>query len=133
MKPVFRQNQLYTFLLYCNDVELDRKVLDCGAGGNLSPLAIFSEYGYKTHGIDISKDQIELANIFEVEHNLKLGIKEGDMKSLTFEDDSISFIYSYNSIFHMSKEEIGIVVKEKPLVDKNAYKYNQKQYNIIIS
>lgn len=112
MKPVFRQNQLFTFLLYCNDIELDRKVLDCGAGGNLPPLAIFSEHGYKTYGIDISPEQIDLAKKFEVEHNLELGIKEGNMKSLPFGDNSISFIYSYNSIFHMSKEEIGIVVKE---------------------
>jgi ubiquinone/menaquinone biosynthesis C-methylase UbiE len=112
MKPIFRQNQLFTFLLYCNGVELDKKILDCGAGGNLPPLAIFSEHGYKTHGIDISQAQIELAKAFEVEHNLELGIKEGDMKALGFEDQSISFVYSYNSIFHMSKDEIAIVIKE---------------------
>jgi ubiquinone/menaquinone biosynthesis C-methylase UbiE len=112
MKPVFRQNQLYTFLLYCNDVELDKVILDCGAGGNLPPLAIFHEYGYKTYGIDISQEQIELAKKFEVEHNLELGIAQEDMKSLPFEDESISFIYSYNSIFHMSKVEIGIAIKE---------------------
>jgi ubiquinone/menaquinone biosynthesis C-methylase UbiE len=112
MKPVFRQNQLFTFLLYCNDIELDKKVLDCGAGGNLPPLAIFAEHGYKTYGIDISPEQIDLAKKFEIEHNLELGIKEGDMKSLPFGDNSISFIYSYNSIFHMSKVEIGIVLKE---------------------
>jgi ubiquinone/menaquinone biosynthesis C-methylase UbiE len=112
MKPVFRQNQLYTFLLYCNDVELDKVILDCGAGGNLPPLAIFHEYGYKTYGIDISQEQIELAKKFEVEHNFELGIAQGDMKSLPFEDESISFIYSYNSIFHMSKYEIGIAIRE---------------------
>ena len=112
MKPVFRQNQLFTFLLYCNDVELEKRVLDCGAGGNLPPLAIFTEHGYKTHGIDISQEQIERAKKFEKEHNLELGIMEGDMKSLPFDDESISFAYSYNSIFHMSKEEIRKVVKE---------------------
>ncbi|MGH4123847.1 MAG: class I SAM-dependent methyltransferase [Clostridium sp.] len=112
MKPVFRQNQLFTFLLFCNDVELEKRVLDCGAGGNLPPLAIFAEHGYATHGIDISQSQIEQARNFEVEHNLELGIKEGDMKLLPFKDKSISFIYSYNSIFHMSKSEIGIAVKE---------------------
>ncbi|WP_066498164.1 class I SAM-dependent methyltransferase [Abyssisolibacter fermentans] len=112
MKPVFRQNQLFTFLLYCNDVKLEKKILDCGAGGNLPPLAIFAEHGYETYGIDISKEQIKRAKIFEEEHNLELGIIEGDMKSLPFEDESVSFIYSYNSIFHMSKEEIGISIKE---------------------
>ena len=112
MKPIFRQNQLLTFLLYCNDIKLEKKVLDCGAGGNLPPLAIFEEHGYQTIGIEISKDQIERARRFEKEHNLDLGIREGDMKSLPFEDESISFVYSYNSIFHMSKEDIGIVIKE---------------------
>lgn len=112
MKPVFRQNQLYTFLLYCNDVELDKVILDCGAGGNLPPLAIFAEQGYETHGIDVSQEQIELAKKFEAEHNFELGIAQGDMKSLPFEDESISFIYSYNSIFHMSKYEIGKAIKE---------------------
>ncbi len=112
MNPVFRQNQLFTFLMYCNDVNLDKKVLDCGAGGNLPPLAIFAEQGYETYGIDISKEQLNRANIYEKENNLELGIIEGDMKSLPFKDESISFIYSYNSIFHMSKEDIGIVIKE---------------------
>ena len=112
MKPVFRQNQLYTFLLYCNDVELEKTVLDCGAGGTLPPLAIFAEHGYKTYGIDIDQDQIIRAKDFEIEQNLKLGIEEGNMKSLPFEDDSISFIYSYNSIFHMSKEEIRGAIRE---------------------
>lgn len=112
MKPIFRQNQLFTFLLYCNDVQLEKKVLDCGAGGNLPPLAIFSEFGYQTQGIDISKEQIERAKLFEKEHKLDLGIMEGDMKSIPFKDRSISFVYSYNSIFHMSKEEIGVAIKE---------------------
>lgn len=34
------------------------------------------------------------------------------MLSIPFEDESINFIYSYNSIFHMSKKEIGEVVKD---------------------
>ena len=42
MKTVFRQNQLYTFLLYCNDIEIKKEVLDCGAGGNCPPLAIYA-------------------------------------------------------------------------------------------
>lgn len=112
MKTIFRQNQLYTFLLYCNDVELEKVILDCGAGGRTPPLSIFSEYGYKTHGIEKSTEQIQRAKNFEEENNLNLGIIEGDMKELPFKDESISFVYSYNSIFHMSKEEIGTVIKE---------------------
>ncbi len=56
--------------------------------------------------------QIELAKEFEKKYGLELNIKEGNMLDIPFEDESISFIYSYNSIFHMSKEEIGNVIKE---------------------
>lgn len=112
MKTVFRQNQLYTFLLYCNGAELEKVVLDCGAGGNCPPLAIFAEHGYKTLGLDNNAKQIELAKEFEKNHGLDLGIIQGDMRALPFENDSISYIYSYNSIFHMSKNEIADTINE---------------------
>lgn len=112
MKTVFRQNQLFTFLLYCNDIELEKTVLDCGAGGNCPPLAIFAEQGYKTYGIDIDERQISMAKKFEEENNLALNIEKGDMRSLKFADESISFIFSYNSIFHMSKKEISQAIGE---------------------
>jgi ubiquinone/menaquinone biosynthesis C-methylase UbiE len=112
LKTIFRQNQLFTFLLYCNGAELEKKVLDCGAGGNCPPLAIFAEHGYKTIGIDNNEKQIELAKEFERNHDLDLGIVFGDMKHLPYEDNSISFVYSYNSIFHMSKKEIAETLRE---------------------
>ena len=112
MKFIFRQTQLYKFLNYCNEIDLDRSVLDCGAGGNCPPLALFSEFGYKTYGIELSDPQIEAANIFSKEHNLELNISKGDIRKLPFEDESISFIYSYNTIFHMKKEDITKAVNE---------------------
>jgi ubiquinone/menaquinone biosynthesis C-methylase UbiE len=112
LKTVFRQSQLFTFLLYCNGAGLEKKVLDCGAGGNCPPLAIFAEHGYKTIGIDNNEKQIELAKDFEQNQDLDLGIVYGDMKHLPYEDNSISFIYSYNSIFHMSKKEIAETLRE---------------------
>ena len=62
MKFLFKQPQLYRFLNYCDEGELEKIVLDCGAGGDYPPLALFSEYGYKTQGIEISDLQIEKAN-----------------------------------------------------------------------
>jgi len=112
MKPVFRQNQLYTFLLYCNGSELEKNVLDCGAGGVLPPLAIFKEQGYVTFGIDISDEQIKRSKVFEEKHQLDLNISKGDMIAIPFEDETFSFVYSYNSIFHMSKEDIRKVILE---------------------
>ena len=112
MKQVFRQTYLYNFLKYCNDTDLDKNILDCGAGGNCPPLALFSEYGYKTSGIELSDSQIEKAEIFSKEHGLKLSIHKGDIKELPFKDETFSFVYSYNTIFHMKKNDIEKAVNE---------------------
>ncbi len=114
MKLIFRQTQLYKFLNYCNnnEIDLEKSVLDCGAGGNCPPLALFSEYGYKTYGIEFNDSQIEKAKKFSKEHNVELNITKGDIRKLPFEDETISYIYSYNTIFHMKKEDILKAVKE---------------------
>lgn len=114
MKLVFRQTQLYKFLSYCNnnEIALEKSVLDCGAGGNCPPLALFSEYGYKTYGIEFKDSQIEKAKKFSEEHNVELNITKGDIRKLPFEDETISYIYSYNTIFHMKKKDILKAVKE---------------------
>ncbi|MFZ5353019.1 MAG: class I SAM-dependent methyltransferase [Bacillota bacterium] len=112
MKNPFRQVPLYNFLFYCNQHELDKSVLDCGAGGMRPPLALFAEYGYKTYGIDIDDRQLEKARQYEEENNLKLNIIKGDMKSIMLDDQSVSFAYSYNSIFHMPKKEIAEALRE---------------------
>lgn len=112
MKVVFRQTQLYKFLNYCNSSDLEKVVLDCGAGGNCPPLALFSAYGYKTYGIEMSDSQIQLAEKFSKEHNVELNISKGDIRKLPFEDASVSYIYSYNTIFHMKKEDIAKAISE---------------------
>lgn len=112
MKVIYRQTQLYKFLNYCNEINLEKNILDCGAGGNCPPLALFLEYGYKTYGIEISHSQIEMAKTFSKEHNVELNISKGDIRELPFEDKSISYIYSYNTIFHMKKEDIAKAIDE---------------------
>lgn len=112
MKTLFKQIQLYRFLNYCDESNLEKTVLDCGAGGNFPPLAIFLEHGYKTYGIEISDSQIEKAKKFSEQCGLELNISKGDMRELPFADESISFIYSYNSIFHMTKKDIAKSINE---------------------
>ena len=112
MNFIFRQTQLYKFLNYCNGINLEKSVLDCGAGGDCPPLALFLDYGYKTYGIEISDSQIEMAETFSKEHNVELNISKGDIRKLPFGDESISYIYSYNTIFHMKKEDIAKAVVE---------------------
>jgi ubiquinone/menaquinone biosynthesis C-methylase UbiE len=112
MKVIFRQPQMYRFLSYCNQYDLDKIVLDCGAGGDCPPLALFAEHGYKAYGIEISDSQIKKANEFADMQGLELNISKGDMRKLQFEDESISYIYSYNSIFHMPKADIKKSINE---------------------
>lgn len=112
MKLIFRQTQLYKFLIYCNKSNLDKTVLDCGAGGNCPPLALFKQCGYKTYGIELNNLQIEKAQNFCKEHNVELNISKGDIRELPFEDESISYIYSYNTIFHMKKKDISKATEE---------------------
>lgn len=112
MNFIFRQTQLYKFLNYCNGINLEKSVLDCGAGGDCPPLALFLDYGYKTYGIEISDSQIEMAETFSKEHNVELNISKGDIRKLPFGDESISYIYSYNTIFHMKKEDIAKALVE---------------------
>ena len=103
---------LYTFLSCCNDSPLDKEILDCGAGGAEPPLALFFEYGYRTHGIDISEKQLEKAQQFCKDHRMELDISLGDMRDLPFADESMSFVYSYSSICHMTKKDVIIAMQE---------------------
>lgn len=112
MNFIFRQTQLYKFLKYCSENNLEKVVLDCGAGGKYPPLALFLEYGYKTLGIEISDSQIEKAKAFADEFNINLNINKGDIKQLPFDDESISYIYSYNTIFHMKKSDMTKGINE---------------------
>lgn len=112
MNYLIKQVQLYKFLDYCNEYDLEKSVLDCGAGGAYPPLSIFSEFGYKTYGIEISNSQIEKAEKFSEHHNLELNISKGDMRKLPFGNEAISYIYSYNSIFHMTKKDIEKSINE---------------------
>lgn len=103
---------LYGFLKVCNASPLEKEVLDCGAGGRRPPLALFYEYGYKTYGIDISDSSLTAAQKFCQEYKMKLNIIKGDIRDIPFEDESLSFVYSINTIEHHSKIDIAIAMKE---------------------
>jgi len=107
-----RDYPLLGFLQECNKTSLEKKILDCGAGGRTPPLAIFYREGYKTFGIDISETQIKLANNFAIEHNMKFNIIKGDMRKLPYDDASFSFVFSHHTIYHMLKIDIANAMKE---------------------
>ncbi len=103
---------LYNFLKYCNNNSSEKIILDCGAGGSNPPLSLFYEFGYETYGIEISKEQLEKANIFCIEHNTDLNIIFGDMRKIPFENEFFSFLYSYNTSVHMKKEDFSLALSE---------------------
>ena len=115
--PVYRSS-LYNFLRFAMRNPSEKKILDCGAGGRTPPLALFHSYGFECYGIDISKEQIELAYKYSDENNIELNIKYGDMREIPFKDEYFGFVYSIFSSVHLSKNDTGIAVKEMERVLK---------------
>lgn len=118
MNEVFKQIPLYRFIMYCNETKMEKTVLDCGAGGDCPPLSLFSEYGYLTYGIEFNSRQLEEANEYAKEKGQNLNIEKGDMRELKFDDELFSFVYSYNSVFHMTKKEVSKSINEMKRVLK---------------
>lgn len=115
---LFKQIPLYRFLALCNESGMEKTILDCGAGGDSPPLSLFASYGYTTRGIEMNVDQLKRANQFASERGQDLNIQQGDMRQLPMDDESMSFVYSYNSIFHMSKLDVYEAIKEMKRVLK---------------
>jgi ubiquinone/menaquinone biosynthesis C-methylase UbiE len=123
-KIIIHSPPLYRFLQNIIDEPLEKTILDCGAGGRTPPLALFHSYGFKTTGIDISEKQIERANEFCKEYNVDLNIQYGDMTKIPFEDESFSFVYSISSIYHLTKKDSRIAIKEMlRVLKKGGYLY----------
>ena len=108
----FYPHSIYNFLRIAESNPSIKRILDCGAGGPDPKLAIFNEYGYEMHGIDIDDDQIKDAQAFTQKHNIKLNIIKGDMREIPFEDEYFGFAYSYLSMVHITKGDIGIAIDE---------------------
>lgn len=64
MNEIIWASPLYLFLKYCNESSLGKVILDCGAGGESPPLALFYQYDYETNGIDISDKALEESHRF---------------------------------------------------------------------
>lgn len=105
-------SHMYRFLKIIETIPLEKKILDCGAGGPRPPLALFCQYGYETHGIDISGSAISSALKFSEENQLNIDIIEGDMRKIPFDDESFSFVFSQNSICHLTKKDTMKAIDE---------------------
>ena len=108
----FYPPSLYNFLRYAVSNPLEKKILDCGAGGPDPKLSLFFENGFETYGIDISDDQIYESKKFCEEEGIDLNIIKGDMRKIPFDSEFFNFVFSYNSIFHLNKKDTGIAIDE---------------------
>jgi SAM-dependent methyltransferase len=103
---------LYEFLRQCNASLLEKRVLDCGAGGSKPPLSLFHQFGYETCGVEIATEALDEASRFCRENDMPLNILRGDMRRIHFASESFSFVYSYNAIFFMTKPGIAQAMRE---------------------
>jgi len=118
MNKIFKQIPLYRFLSFCNETNMVKKVLDCGAGGDCPPLSLFCDYDYETYGIEFDTTQAGIANEYGAKNGYNLNIQVGDMRNINFENETFGYVYSYNSIFHMPKEDVKKSLNEMTRVLK---------------
>ena len=89
-----------------------RKILDCGAGGPVPPLALFHQHGFEGWGIDTSEGQLDKARQFCEEQDIELHLRKGDMRRIPFEDETFDYVYEHYSMCHLSKRDTALAVSE---------------------
>ena len=109
---LIRSTPIHEFLKLCESTPLDKRVLDCGAGGKHPPLALFFDRGYETYGIEISKTQLKRGQAFCKENGIELNIFNSDMRKIPFSNESFSFVYAYDSIFFLKEADIAVAMSE---------------------
>ena len=94
------------------------KILDCGAGGPVPPLALFHQNGFEGWGIDTSEEQLDRAREYCQEQGIELHLRKGDMRSIPFEGDTFDYVYEHYSMCHLSKQDTALAVGEMQRVLK---------------
>lgn len=95
------------------------KILDCGAGGAVPPLALFSENGFEAYGIDTSDQQLERARQYCDKKGLQIDFRKADMRQIPFSDESFDCVYEHYAMCHLSKQETATAIGEMHRVTKN--------------
>jgi SAM-dependent methyltransferase len=88
------------------------KILDCGAGGPVPPLALFAQHGFEAWGIDVSDEQLDKARQFCEQHGIGVQLRTADMQRIPFEDETFDYVYEHYSLCHLSKQETARAVGE---------------------
>ena len=117
---ILRTNAIpvYGFLSFINARHLQeepsqrRKILDCGAGGPVPPVALFAQHGFEAWGIDVSVEQLSRARQYCDEHGIDVHLRTGDMRQIPFEDATFEYVYEHYSLCHLSKQDTAKAIGE---------------------
>jgi len=109
---IIRSTPIYEFFNLCESTPLEKRVLDCGAGGKYPPLTLFFDRGYETYGIEIGKKQLKRTQSFCRKNGIELNIFRADMRRIPFRDESFSFLFAYESIFFLTERDIATAMSE---------------------
>ena len=112
MNYIIQSTPIYEFFELCDSTPLEKRVLDCGAGGKYPPLTLFFDRGYETYGIEIGKKQLERAQSFCRKNRMELNIFRADMRRIPFGGESFSFVFAYESIFFLTEKDIATAMSE---------------------
>jgi len=83
------------------------RVLELGCGAGVPSTQVLVKHGLDVTGVDISATQIALAR----EHVPGAKLIQADMMSLSFEPRSFDAIVAFYSVFHLPKDEQGLMIE----------------------
>ena len=118
MSVILRPNAVpvYAFLSYitshADELPPGRKILDCGAGGLLPPLALFQQHEFDVWGIDVSETQLTRAQSFCTQQGIELNLQLGDMRNMPFDNAFFDFVFEQYAMVHLTKHDTQIAINE---------------------
>ncbi|MEM3405621.1 MAG: class I SAM-dependent methyltransferase [Candidatus Pacearchaeota archaeon] len=77
----------------------------CGVGNYV---IIFSKYGYKVTGIEISKSRLDIARKNCRKYKVKAKLILGDIKKMPFKNESFDIVFCHGVVEHFPDSEKGV-------------------------
>ncbi len=84
------------------DIQATDKVLDAGCGVGGAAIYLAKKYHCQTHGISLSKQQVEFATQKSIENDIeaKVSFSVADFTQMPFEDESFDVVWAVESVCH---------------------------------
>lgn len=109
---VYRFLSILAFRLAEGETLEGKRILDCGAGGAVPPVALFRQQGMEAHGVDIDDDQLALSRRFCEEHAMSIDLRKADMRSLPYSEATFDYVYEHYTICHLSASDTADALAE---------------------